>query len=67
MTNANRRYGVEVIPLRSGGRTFICGAWILVREYPNGRVRVIGKDAPEETMEEAFNLLNRLRKAEGTI
>lgn len=52
-TNDTDDAHIRVHEIPDGSRTVTCGAWILLRVFPNGRVRVISHDAPIGMMEAA--------------
>ena len=48
---------VDVIEAHNGSRIAVCGAWILVRLFPDGQVREVMTDAPDEMMQAAYDAL----------
>lgn len=52
---------IDVYYNADGSITVGCGCWLLLRRFPNGKVRVISYDAPRDMMLAAEQKLEELK------
>lgn len=54
-----RRSDIKVHHLADGSKTATCGAWILLRQWPEGRRQLIEMDAPHLMLLYAMEALDK--------